>query len=55
MCTLLHTLSEKANFKFVINRKMDFSGVQKCKKLHFGNKFHFLGSTWEFNNFKTYV
>ena len=43
MCTLPCTLSEKANFKFVINPKMDFSGGQKCKKLDFDSKFHFLG------------
>ena len=43
MCTLPGTLSEKLNFKCVINPKIDFSGGQKCIKLHFDIKFHFLG------------
>ena len=46
-------LSEKLSFKFVINSKTDFSGAQKCKKLHFDTKFHIFVSTWESNNFKT--
>ena len=42
MGTLPGTLSEKLNFKFVINPKMDVSGDQKCKKMHFDTKFYFL-------------
>ena len=53
MWTLPGPLSEKLNFKLVINSKTDFSGGQKCRKLHFDAKFHNLGSTWESNNFKT--
>ena len=55
MCTRPLTLSETANFKFVINPKTDISGSQKYKKMHFDTKFHFLLSTWESNNFKTYI
>ena len=54
MWTLPGPLSEKLNLKFVINSKIDFSGGQKHKKLHFGTKFHIFVSTWESNNFKTY-
>ena len=53
MWTLPGPLSEKLNFKFVINSKMDFSGGQKRKKLHFYTEFHIFRSTWESNNFKT--
>ena len=53
MWTLPGPLSEKLNFKFVINSKTDFSGSQKHKKLHFDTKFHICGSTLESNNFKT--
>ena len=53
MWTLPGPLSEKLNFKFVINSKADFSGDQKHKKLHFDTKCHIFGSTWESNNFKT--
>ena len=53
MSTLSGTLSEKSNFKFVINLKIDFSGGQKRKKEHFDGKFHILGSAWKSNNFKT--
>ena len=53
MWTLPGLLSEKLNFKFVINLKHDFSGGQKRKKLHFDTKFHIFQSTWESNNFKT--
>ena len=55
MCTFQGTISEKLNFKFVINPKIDFSGGQKCKKLNFDTKCHFLGSTWKSNNFKMCV
>ena len=54
MGTFPGPLSEKLNFKFVINSKTVFSGVQKCRKLHFDAKFHIFESTWESNNFKTY-
>ena len=53
MWTLPGPLSEKLNFKFVINSKTDFWGGQNRKKLHFDTKFHIFGSTWESNNFKT--
>ena len=53
MWTLAGPLSEKLNFKFVINSKADFSGDQKHKKLHFDTTFQVFGSTWESNNFKT--
>ena len=52
MGTLPGPLSEKLNFKFVINSKTDFSGGQKHKKLHFDTKFHIFGSTSESSNFK---
>ena len=51
MWTLPGPLSEKLNFKFVINSKTDFWGDQKPKKLLFDTKFHIFGSTWESNNF----
>ena len=38
-------LSEKLNFKLVINLKTDFPGGQKCKKFHFDTKFHIFEST----------
>ena len=53
MSTLPGALSEKLNFKFVINSKTKFSGGQKHKKLHFDTKFNIFQSTWEFNNSKT--
>ena len=53
MWTLPGPLSEKLNFKFLVNLKMDFSGSQKREKLHFNTEFHIFGSTWESNNFKT--
>ena len=52
MGTLPGPLSEKVNFKFVINSKTDFSGGQKCKKLYFDTEFQ-LESTWKSNNFMT--
>ena len=55
VCTFSRTLSEKANLKFVINPKFEYSRNKKFKKLHFGTKYHFLGSTWKSNNLKTYV
>ena len=45
MRTLSGQFSEKLNFKFVINSKTNFSGGQKCKKMHFDFEFHILGST----------
>ena len=36
---------KKANFKFVINPKIDFSGGQNCKNFDFETKLHFLEST----------
>ena len=51
--TLPGALSEKLNFKFVINSKTDFWGGQNRKKLHFDTKLHIFGSTWESDNFKT--
>ena len=53
MGTLPGPLSEKLNFIFVINSKANFSGGQKCKKLHFYTELHIFRSTWESNNFKT--
>ena len=44
MGTLPGPLSEKLNFKFVINSKTDFSGWQKYKKLNFDVKFHIFWS-----------
>ena len=38
MWTLPGPLSEKLNFKVVIDSKTDFSGGQKSKKLHFDTK-----------------
>ena len=49
MCTFPGTISEKLNSKFVINPKMG----SKMHKNRISTKFHFLRSTWEFNNFKT--
>ena len=43
MWTLPGPLSEKLNFKFVINSKMDFSGGHKHKKLHFDTEFYIFG------------
>ena len=43
MWTLRGPLSEKLNFKFLINSKTDSSGGQKHKKMHFDTKFHILG------------
>ena len=43
MWTLPGPLSEKLNFKFAINSKMDFSGGQKQKKCIFTLNFTFLG------------
>ena len=52
MWALPGPLSEKLNFKLVINSKTDFSGGgQKCIKLHFNTKFHFktsFRSSWNF-------
>ena len=53
MGTLPGLLSEKLNFKFVINSKTDCSGGQKLKKLYFDPKFYIFGLPWESNNFKT--
>ena len=53
MGTIPGPLSEKPNFKFVINSQTDFSGRQKRKKLHFDTKFHIFGSSSESHNFKT--
>ena len=44
MWTLPGPLSEKVNFKFVINSKTDISGGKKCRKLHSDAKFHIFGS-----------
>ena len=41
MSTLPGALSEKLNFKFVINSKTKFSGGQKHKKLHLTLNFIF--------------
>ena len=49
MCTFPGTISEKLNSKFVINPKMG----SKMYKNWISTKFHFLKSTWGFNNFKT--
>ena len=46
--TLPGALTEKLNFKFVINSKTDFWGGQNRKKLHFDTKFHIFGSNWKF-------
>ena len=51
--TLPGPLTEKLNFKFVINSKTDFLVGQKPKKWHFHTKSYIFGSTWESNNFKT--
>ena len=54
MWTLPGPLSEKLNFKFVINSKTDSSGGQKRKKLHFDTKFHISVSTSEYKRFSLY-
>ena len=51
MWALPGPLSEKLNFKFVINSKTDLPGGQKRKKLHFDTKFHISGSTSEYDCF----
>ena len=46
MGTLPGLLSGKLNFKFVINSKTDFSGVQKRKKMHIDSKFDIFRLTY---------
>ena len=43
MWTLPGPLSEKLNFKFLINSKIDFSGGQKHLRLHFNPEFQIFG------------
>ena len=55
MWSLPGPLSEKLNFKFVINSKTDFLGGQKRNKLNLYTKSNIFGSTWESNNLKSHL